>query len=164
MNKPNNTRITCPVCGQTDYYRLKDQNKTCACCGGPLDRIPDAPRFADKGTPRFGRTFPEPEPAAREPRKTIPEAPPIRRPSTPEVARPDAIGSRLKWALTQAKNARDNVTIYTTNGYQLHGCITGFDDDCVILDSDGNTPIVMLRAISTILPGNVLKTGAAEEK
>ena len=55
--------------------------------------------------------------------------------------------------LTQARRDRRPVTMFLMNGFQMRGCITGFDAFTVILTSDGKQQIIYKRAISTIVPG-----------
>lgn len=150
-------QIRCPVCRKTDYYPIGAQDLTCSCCG------------ADLSNPQ------------RPAKRTFPDAPPIRKPRIPQAMPEDQHreihthrnadrddwykrGGLLQKTLATVKDAHAWVTIYTINGVQMHGFVTGFDTECVVLDSDGNTPVIMRSAISTILPGNVLKTAAAKQE
>ena len=54
--------------------------------------------------------------------------------------------------LTQARRERRNVTMFLMNGFQMRGCITGFDAFTVVLSSDGKQQIIYKHAISTIVP------------
>ena len=54
--------------------------------------------------------------------------------------------------LTQARRDRRMVTMFLMNGFQMRGCITGFDAFTVILTSDGKQQIIYKHAISTIVP------------
>lgn len=54
--------------------------------------------------------------------------------------------------LTQARRERRPVTMFLMNGFQMRGCITGFDAFTVILTSDGKQQVVYKHAISTIVP------------
>jgi host factor-I protein len=42
--------------------------------------------------------------------------------------------------------------MFLMNGFQMRGCITGFDAFTVILTSDGKQQIIYKHAISTIVP------------
>lgn len=44
------------------------------------------------------------------------------------------------------------VKVFTCNGYQMTGQIMGWDQECLILEVNGNQQLVMRRAISTIVP------------
>lgn len=44
------------------------------------------------------------------------------------------------------------VTIYLTNGFQLNGCVKGFDSFTVILECNGKQMMIYKHAISTITP------------
>ena len=54
--------------------------------------------------------------------------------------------------LLRAKRDRVPVTMFLMNGFQMRGCITGFDAFTVILTSDGKQQIIYKHAISTIVP------------
>ena len=54
--------------------------------------------------------------------------------------------------LTQARRERRAVTMFLMNGFQMRGCITGFDAFTVVLNSDGKQQIIYKHAISTIVP------------
>lgn len=54
--------------------------------------------------------------------------------------------------LTQARRERRSVTMFLMNGFQMRGCITGFDAFTVVLNSDGKQQIIYKHAISTIVP------------
>ena len=54
--------------------------------------------------------------------------------------------------LTQARRERRPVTMFLMNGFQMRGCITGFDAFVVVLTSDGKQQIIYKHAISTIVP------------
>ena len=54
--------------------------------------------------------------------------------------------------LTQARRERRQVTMFLMNGFQMRGCITGFDAFTVVLSSDGKQQIIYKHAISTIVP------------
>ena len=54
--------------------------------------------------------------------------------------------------LLRAKRDRVPVTMFLMNGFQMRGCITGFDAFVVVLTSDGKQQIIYKHAISTIVP------------
>ena len=54
--------------------------------------------------------------------------------------------------LTQARRERRSVTMFLMNGFQMRGCITGFDAFTVVLNSDGKQQVIYKHAISTIVP------------
>ena len=54
--------------------------------------------------------------------------------------------------LLRAKRDRLPVTMFLMNGFQMRGCITGFDAFTVVLSSDGKQQIIYKHAISTIVP------------
>ena len=43
-------------------------------------------------------------------------------------------------------------TIFLTNGFQMRGTISGFDNYVVMLESDGRQQMIYKHAISTICP------------
>ena len=50
-------------------------------------------------------------------------------------------------------NSRKNnaeVTIYLTNGFQLHGLVKGFDPFTVVLHSEGRDILIYKHAITTV--------------
>ena len=54
--------------------------------------------------------------------------------------------------LASARRTETPVTMFLMNGFQMRGCITGFDAFTVILTSDGKQQIIYKHAISTIVP------------
>ena len=54
--------------------------------------------------------------------------------------------------LARARRAQEPVTMFLMNGFQMRGCITGFDSFVVVLDSDGKQQVIYKHAISTIAP------------
>lgn len=57
-------------------------------------------------------------------------------------------------ALEAAKESGETVTIWMINGYQMHGVITAYDHEAVILEVEDGRKLIMLRAISTVFsPG-----------
>jgi len=54
--------------------------------------------------------------------------------------------------LNQARYAKQQVTVFLVNGFQLRGVVTGFDNFTVVLDSEGKQQLIYKHAISTIIP------------
>lgn len=54
--------------------------------------------------------------------------------------------------LEQARDKRRLVTVVVTNGYQMHGVITGSDQYTIVLEGDGKQSLIYKSAISTIAP------------
>jgi host factor-I protein len=54
--------------------------------------------------------------------------------------------------LNQARYAKQQVTVFLINGFQLRGVVTGFDNFTVVLDSEGKQQLIYKHAISTIIP------------
>ena len=62
--------------------------------------------------------------------------------------------------LRQVLKERIPVTLFLTNGFQLRGVITGFDNFVVILVTDNKQQMIYKHAISTLVPARPLKIGA----
>ena len=59
--------------------------------------------------------------------------------------------------LNLARTSETQLTLFTTNGFQLRGVCRGFDRFTVVLDStDGRQQLVYKHAISTIIPARPL--------
>ncbi|MBA2870941.1 host factor-I protein [Anoxybacillus calidus] len=54
--------------------------------------------------------------------------------------------------LNQCRKDGTQVTVYLLNGYQLRGCIKGFDNFTVLLEVDGKQQLIYKHAISTFAP------------
>lgn len=54
--------------------------------------------------------------------------------------------------LSKLREERQVVTVIITNGYQLKGRITGFDDLVIVVEIRNEQQIVYRHAISTITP------------
>lgn len=59
--------------------------------------------------------------------------------------------------LTECCRDRVPVTLFTMNGFQLRGIITGYDSEAVVLVSDGRQHMIYKHAISTLAPIKPLK-------
>lgn len=55
----------------------------------------------------------------------------------------------------------DEVNIITSNGFQMRGIITGFDDSVVVLQSINMQRLIYKHAISTIVPPRAIKLTTA---
>ena len=49
------------------------------------------------------------------------------------------------------------------NGFQMKGCVRGFDSFVVMLESEGKQQMIFKHAISTIVPPRPLEVRAEEE-
>jgi host factor-I protein len=49
------------------------------------------------------------------------------------------------------------------NGFQMKGCVRGFDSFVVMLESEGKQQMIFKHAISTIVPPRPLDVRGAEE-
>ncbi len=58
--------------------------------------------------------------------------------------------------LQTVRRNRLPVTVFLMNGYQLRGCITGFDSSVVVVLSEGRQNVIYKHAISTISPAEPL--------
>jgi len=66
--------------------------------------------------------------------------------------------------LNGARKNKLLVTLYLTNGFQLKGNVTGFDNFTVILNCDGKQMMIYKHAISTITPSKpILFNDTSEE-
>lgn len=54
--------------------------------------------------------------------------------------------------LTQVKQERIPLTLFLMNGFQMRGTIIDFDNDAVVMDSEGRQQMVYKHAISTVAP------------
>lgn len=54
--------------------------------------------------------------------------------------------------LAEARNDRLPLTVFLMNGFQMRGCVTGYDSFTVVLDCEGKQELVYKHAISTIIP------------
>ena len=64
--------------------------------------------------------------------------------------------------LNQARQAKQQLTVFLMNGFQLRGVVTGFDSFTVVLDSEGKQQLIYKHAISTIIPTRPMSFGEAE--
>jgi len=53
------------------------------------------------------------------------------------------------------------VTVYLMNGFQLRGTITGWDEDMLVIITDGKQQMLYKHGISTISPIRPLRAAAS---
>lgn len=58
--------------------------------------------------------------------------------------------------LNECRVGKVRVTVFTTNGFQMNGFITMYDNYVVVIDSDGKQQMVYKHAISTIVPSKAV--------
>lgn len=66
--------------------------------------------------------------------------------------------------LDKLRQERQVVTLFTINGFQMRGRVTGFDDTVVAMEIRGEQQIVYRHAISTIAPGRPIDLDALREE
>lgn len=68
--------------------------------------------------------------------------------------------------LNVSRTKKVPVTIFLTNGFQLRGRITAFDNYVVVMmeSTDGKQQLVYKHAISTIIPAKPVRTDEKPEK
>ena len=65
--------------------------------------------------------------------------------------------------LYTVKKEKTSVLIYLTNGFQLKGYVSGFDNFIVILEAEGKQQMIYKHAISTIIPSREVNFKYTEE-
>ena len=65
--------------------------------------------------------------------------------------------------LALARRERSLVTVFLMNGFQMKGCVRGFDSFVVMLESEGKQQMIFKHAISTIVPPRPLALRGEEE-
>ena len=65
--------------------------------------------------------------------------------------------------LAAARREMCTVTVFLMNGFQMKGCIRGFDSFVVLLETDGKQQMIFKHAISTIVPPRPLALSAGDE-
>ena len=65
--------------------------------------------------------------------------------------------------LASARRERCIVTVFLMNGFQMKGCIRGFDSFVVMLETEGKQQMIFKHAISTIVPPKPLDLRGGEE-
>ena len=61
--------------------------------------------------------------------------------------------------LKEVRREKVPVTLFLTNGFQLRGTISGYDNFVVVLVTDGKQQMIYKHAISTLVPIRPLKLG-----
>ena len=65
--------------------------------------------------------------------------------------------------LASARREKCIVTVFLMNGFQMKGCVRGFDSFVVMLESEGKQQMIFKHAISTIVPPKPLNLQAETE-
>lgn len=60
--------------------------------------------------------------------------------------------------LNECRREKVLVELFMMNGFRMNGCIMAFDDDVVVIWSEGKQRMVYKNAISTIVPEKPLKS------
>lgn len=63
--------------------------------------------------------------------------------------------------LREAMKEKVPVTLFLMNGFQIRGVITGFDDNVLVIVTDGKQQMIYKHGISTVAPIRPLKVGAS---
>ena len=62
--------------------------------------------------------------------------------------------------LREAMKDKVPVTLFLINGFQIRGVITGFDDNVLVIATDGKQQMIYKHSVSTVAPIRPLKTAA----
>ena len=54
------------------------------------------------------------------------------------------------------------MTVFLINGVKLHGIITWFDENSLLLRRDGHTQLIYKHAVSTIMPSTAVDIAIPE--
>ena len=65
--------------------------------------------------------------------------------------------------LNQIRKEKTMVTVYLINGFQLRGCVRGFDSFTIIIENEGRQNLVYKNAVSTITPTRPVKLMEGQE-
>ncbi len=65
--------------------------------------------------------------------------------------------------LNQARKENIPVTVFLLNGFQIRGVIRGFDNYCILVDSEGKQQLIYKHAISTLIPAKTISVMDAKE-
>lgn len=49
------------------------------------------------------------------------------------------------------------VTVFLINGVKLQGVVSSFDNFCLLLRRDGHVQLVYKHAVSTVMPGSIIR-------
>lgn len=66
--------------------------------------------------------------------------------------------------LDTAVRAHTPVTVFFTNGYQMKGTVTDFDNYVIVLESDGRHHMIYKHAVSTIVPVGAVSLKESEDE
>ena len=61
--------------------------------------------------------------------------------------------------LSALRQQAQNITVFLTNGFQMRGYVTGYDNYAVVVQSDGKQNLIYKHAISTISPAAPIRFG-----
>ena len=75
----------------------------------------------------------------------------------------NSIDSLQDYFLNETRKEHQLVTVFLMNGFQMKGCIRGFDSFVVMLESEGKQQMIFKHAISTIVPPKPLNLQADGE-
>ena len=64
--------------------------------------------------------------------------------------------------LNDLKKNKVSVTVFLINGVKLQGIITWFDENSLLLRSDGHTQLIYKHAVSTIMPSTAVDIAIPE--
>ena len=64
--------------------------------------------------------------------------------------------------LNTLRKERTEVTVFLTNGYQIKGCVKGYDSFVLMMDSDGKQQMIFKHAISTVTPSRPVQYSPSE--
>ena len=63
--------------------------------------------------------------------------------------------------LREAMKEKVPVTLFLMNGFQIRGVITGFDDNVLVIVTDGKQQMIYKHGISTVAPIRPLKAATS---
>ncbi len=63
--------------------------------------------------------------------------------------------------LREAMKEKVPVTLFLMNGFQIRGVITGFDDNVLVIVTDGKQQMICKHGISTVAPIRPLKVATS---
>lgn len=66
--------------------------------------------------------------------------------------------------LDTAVRVHTPVTVFFTNGYQMKGTVTDFDNYVIVLESDGRHHMIYKHAVSTIVPVGAVSPKESEDE
>lgn len=65
--------------------------------------------------------------------------------------------------LNHVRKHKNPVTIFLVNGVKLQGCVTWFDNFCILLRRDNHSQLVYKHSVSTIMPQGPIQLFEASE-